>query len=158
MPASMFMSEEQALNWLSIFKQSPIQIDNYFKNQNEKHFINDCFEMKINEGILYVDWLKESYNSENIDLLIKKKLELCDGNFYPLFTDFSKVKYGSRAAIRRLSNLDSFLGISASATYCKTRVQQSLFRLFRILFKPKIPQKYFIDKQLALQWLEKFKL
>jgi len=157
MPASMFTDENKAIQWLNTFKEK--ENNNFKVNETDnKYFQDDSFEMTISDGIIYVKWLKENYNVDDIDSVIKKRLELSDGYFYPIYTDFTKVKYGSRSAMRRLSSMDALLGIVASAAYCRSRVQQTLFRLFHVLFKPKIPSRYFTDKQAAISWLERFRM
>jgi hypothetical protein len=152
MPYRCFIEEDDAIRWLTFFRDNP-------NKQPELEFVeysDENFSMHLKNNILYVDWLKEKYDLDELDFIIKKKVELLNGAHYPVVTDFSKVRSGSRAAFRRMTQIDAFLGIKASATICNTNVQYVLFSSFRKICNPKVPNRFFTKRQKALEWAQNF--
>jgi len=157
-PYRAFLNQDDLLLWLNQFKNDNTKQNlSELSNQSPTLFINEKFHLRLDDNILYVNWLNKKYEEEDIDFIIKKKVELLNGAFYPVITDFSKVTTGSRAAFRRLSNADSLLNIKASATICKSNVQIVLFSSFRKICNPKVPNKYFTRSESALEWISRFK-
>jgi len=150
-PCRVFNDKNTALTWLS---NSQTQ-DNSLEKESIS-FANDSFELTFEDNFLYVNWLKEKYNENDIDFIIKKRLELANGRFYLVLTDLSNVKSGSRAALRRMAEGDAFWGIIASAALCKSKVQQMMYKMFHAIWKSRIPHKSFTKKEDALTWLKGF--
>ncbi len=159
MPSSLFTTPEAALHWIKEFESRENDKNNFysFLKHEDQYFKNDHFELSLKDGVFYVDWLKNNYSEEPVDFIIKKKVEMCNGNFYPMFTDFSRVNYVTRGAMRRMAKDDAFIGVKASASLCKSNVQKALYKMYCALFKPKVPNKFFTNRKAALKWLSRFK-
>jgi hypothetical protein len=144
-------NKDKAKEW--IVKQN-VQV----KTENELVlFKNDAFLLKIENNIVNLIWLKQHYNYEDIDFMIKKKAELLDRP-YPAISDIRKVKSGTREANMRLRQSDGDEKIIAMAIICKTKVQQIFFSFYLQFNSKTIPRKSFIDETNAINWLNKFKL
>jgi len=157
-PSRLFIEEEEAIAWLKRYQQNGSGTLNQKPfDDPEIKFANENHTIEFRDGIVFVKWLKEKYDENDVDVLLKTKLKIFNGRFFPVFTDFSLVKSGSRSAYRRLSEPDSFIGVKASATLCKTNVQSVLFKLFHKIFKPQFPSRIFSDEAKAIEWLSKYK-
>lgn len=121
------------------------------------HYQDENFSIELINGILHVEWMKETYDYETIDYIIKKRIEMVEGNSYPIFTDLRKLKGGSRQARERLAGKDAGVGVSAVAVLVSTRVQKTMYNFFNAIYKAPVQAKVFTDKEKALQWLEKYK-
>lgn len=159
MPSSLFTTKEAALHWIRSFETFKANETSFYPipEHKEQYFKNDFYELKIHDGIFYVDWLMEKYTEKPIDFIIRKKVEMCNGNFYPMFTDLSKIRYVTRGSMRRMAEDDAFIGVKASATLCKSNVQKTLYKMYCAIYKPKAPNRFFTDKEAALKWLYKFR-
>lgn len=159
MPYRLFDTFEKAYEWIQTYANlnsaennpEPIELLNDFSFQNDK------FSLKIQDGIFYVQWICENYTESDIDFLIRKKNQILNGVFLPLYTDLSKVKSGSRGAYRRMSEFDAYIGVIASAVVCRSNVQISLYKMYHALYRPKVPNRFFLKEENALAWLQKFK-
>jgi len=120
-------------------------------------YIDDNFNIKLEDGIVYIAFLKEFYNYDQIDLGIKKRLEIVGDNSYPMFSDFRKVKSGTREARQRFSEKDAGIGVKAVAVYINSKVQKIMFNFFNSIYKAPAPTRIFTDKEKALKWLEQYK-
>jgi len=118
---------------------------------------DENFIVELIDGIIHVVWLKERYEYEEVDFIIKKRIEMCDGKAYPIFTDLRLLKTGSRQARERLAGKDAGVGVIAVAVLVSTRVQQTLYSFFHAIYKAPAKAKIFSDKSKALEWLEQFK-
>lgn len=121
------------------------------------NYQDENFKIELINGILHVEWLKESYDYETIDFIIKKRIELLEGRSYPIFTDLRILKAGSRQARERLAGKDAGVGVSAVAVLVSTRVQKTMYNFFNAIYKAPVQARVFTSKDKALQWLEKYK-
>jgi hypothetical protein len=121
------------------------------------NYKDENFLIELKDGIIHVEWLKETYDYDSIDYIIKKRIEMVKGESYPIFTDLRKLKSGSRQARERLAGPDAGIGVTAVAVLVSTRVQRTLYNFFNAIYKAPVQAKIFTSKEKALEWLEKFK-
>lgn len=122
-----------------------------------KEFINDKFNIRIENGILFIEWKISHYEVEDVELGIKKRFELSEGKSYPVLSDFRTVKSGSREARQRLSEKDAGEGIIAVAVIIKSNVQKVLYNFFNKIYKDPSPTKLFTKYEDAIEWLQQYK-
>ncbi len=120
-------------------------------------YSDENFNIELIDGILHVIWLKETYEYDTIDFIIKKRIELLEGKSYPIFTDLRLLRGGSRPARERMAGKDAAVGVTAVAVLVKTKVQKNIYNFFNAIYRAPVQAKVFSDKEKALQWLEKFK-
>jgi hypothetical protein len=120
------------------------------------HYADQNFKIELIDEIIFVEWLKEEYDYEEIDFIIKKRIELCAGKSFPIFTDLRKLKKGTRQSRERLAGMDAGIGVSAVAVLVGTRVQKTLFNFFNAIYKAPAPTRLFTNKESALQWLRQY--
>ncbi len=121
------------------------------------NYQDENFKIELKNGILHVEWLKETYDFESIDYIIKKRIEIIGDQSFPIFTDLRLLKGGSRQARERLAGKDAGIGVSAVAVLVSTRVQKTMYNFFNAIYKAPVQARVFTDKEKALQWLEKYK-
>ncbi len=122
-----------------------------------KEYKDDGFHMYIDDGIVFIEWLKSDYKYEDVDNAIKMRLELTGNKDYPMFSDIRKVKLGTREARQRLSHKDAGLGVKAVGILMDSKVQQVMFNFFNAVYKSPAPNRIFSNKEAAVKWLQKYK-
>lgn len=120
-------------------------------------YLDDNIHIKLEDNIIYVVFLKEFYEFEAVDVAIKKKLEIIGDGTYPMFSDFRKVKSGTREARQRFSDKDAGTGVKAVAIFINSKIQKIIYNFFNSIYKAPAPTRIFTDKEKALKWLEQFK-
>ena len=121
-------------------------------------YLDENFHIKLENNIIKIIWLKEYYDYNTVDLGIKKRIEISGKSAYPLFSDFRKVKSGSREARERLAGKDAGTNVTAVAVLVSTEVHKVLFSFFNSIYKAPAPTKIFTSTEKALEWLEKYKI
>lgn len=121
-------------------------------------YLDENFHIKLEDGIVKIIWLKEYYDYPTVDLGIKKRIEISGGHDGPMFSDFRKVKSGSREARERLAGKDAGTNVTAVAVLVSTEVHKVLFSFFNSIYKAPAPTKIFTSEEKALKWLEKYKI
>lgn len=119
-----------------------------------KEYKDESFIIKIEEGIIFIDWLKEHYTYDEVDKGMKIRFQLTNGKTYPILSDFSKVKSGTREAKQRLAEQDGQINVSALAIICRNRIQKTLITIFNYINNPPITTKVFVSKPKAIKWLK----
>lgn len=120
-------------------------------------FFSDQFSIQITDEIVYVVWLKEWVDYKNIDDLIKTRLTITGEGSYPMFSDITRLKGGTRDAMIRLANKDGLIGLKALAVLYDKKIHLMLYRLFNLFSDNTIPTKFFKSKSKALLWLDNYK-
>lgn len=115
------------------------------------------FSIKIIDGIVHAIWLKEWLDYDVVDAGIKTRLSITVNKSYPMLSDISRIKGGTREARIRLAGSDGLIGLNALAVIYKDRMQFFLLKLFGVFYNPPIPTMYFKNKSKAVDWLEQFK-
>lgn len=120
-------------------------------------YIDHRFSMKIEDGILYAVFNEEhvDYSLVNDGVTIKK--ELMKEKSYPMFSDFRKVKSGTRQARERMAAKDAGKGVKAVAVLINSKVHRTIYNFFHSIYKAPAPAKLFTDRDKAIKWLEQYK-
>lgn len=120
---------------------------------------NEFCKMWREDGIIFIDYLSENIDDNMVDFLIKTKMKLADGRWYPMLSDISHVKSFSRAARERFSKKDAGEYTSAAAILVSSKVQVLIYNFFNSIYKAPSPAKLFhyTQKEEALAWLQKYK-
>lgn len=121
-------------------------------------FTNGYTTMWIEDGILYT-----TYNPGlKITLEIAKKcvadrLELCNGNIYPMLGDTSNIASTDKDAREFLSQGDGIKQLSAGAFIIKSVIEKHLGNFFIQVNKPPLPARLFTRYSEAVEWLQQYK-
>lgn len=109
------------------------------------------------------DILHHVYKPELIiDLAIAKdlvahRLEITAGVNRPLFVDICNLVAIDGAARRYLAGPEAIRHVSAGAIYLNNYLQFLAGSVYLKVDTPLVPSRLFIEKEKALQWLEKYK-
>ena len=122
-----------------------------------EEFKNHIFQIKIQDGILFIEFFKEFIDYSDIDAGIKKRLEMVKGRSFPILTDLSAVKMASPEARKRMADKDGEIGVTAVAIVIRSKIQRILWDIFRCTYKKQMPVKAFTNKEKAYNWIEKYK-
>lgn len=126
----------------------------------EKYFKNEYLEMWIEDGILYAVYTP--YITITLDVAkinVKARLEMAEGETYPLLADVSRAKTFTKEAREYLSAGESLIGMSAGAFLIKTQIEAFLANTWLKLYKPPLPTRIFNKSEgdKAKEWLQQFK-
>lgn len=125
--------------------------DNIIKNL--KH-IEEGFTMQLVDGVIHCVFNSECPDKELIEAGIKKRLEISNGRSLPMISDLRKIKVGLKVSRDRLSEKDGLTNLSALAIIYRNQIHLTLIYLYIVIYKPKIPIKYFKNKKEALNWIK----
>ncbi len=117
----------------------------------------DRLSFEIKDGILFCTFHNDFLDYYIVDEGIKKRVEFIKDRSFPMLSDLRKVKGISKEARERLSDDDGLIGIPALAIVYKTRFQLFVISVYELIYKPKIPTKYFRDMDKAHAWLQQYK-
>jgi hypothetical protein len=115
------------------------------------------FHIELNDGVVFITYLREIIDYEFVDDLINARLKLIGERTFPIYADFRMVKRGSREARERMSAKDAGIGVSAVAILINSQVHKTIYNFFHSIYKAPAPAKLFTNKEKALKWLEQFK-
>jgi hypothetical protein len=118
---------------------------------------DERFSVQIIDGCVYIVYLKEYVDYDYVNDLINARLKLIGNQTLPIFSDFRKVKKGTREARERMAGSDAGIGVSAVAVYIDSAVHKIIFSFFNSIYKAPAPTKLFTNKEKALEWLEQYK-
>lgn len=122
-----------------------------------KELKDDGYHMYIENGIVFVIFLKQDYNYDDIDRGIKMRKQITAGKPCLLLSDIRKIRFGSREARQRMSDKDAGEGVVAVAIVLSSKIQQMLFNFFATIYKSPAPAKVFSDIESAKEWLQQYK-
>jgi hypothetical protein len=122
-----------------------------------KEFVDDRFSIRLDDGIVYVEWFSTYITYDIVNDGIKIRKDISSGDMYPMLSDIRKVKSGSREARQRLSDKDAGEGISAVAVLIQSKTHRILYNFFTSIYKDPSPTRLFTDEAEALKWLQQFK-
>ncbi len=120
-------------------------------------YYSDYFSIQIDNDIVYVIWQKEWVDYKAIDYLIKSRLAITGERSYPMFSDITRLKGGTRDAMIRLAAKDGLTGLKALAVLYDKKLHIVLYRLFNIFSNNTVPTKFFRCNSKAFLWLENYK-
>lgn len=134
-----------------------IIIFDYRKLFKMNEYIDERFSFKLENGIIFCEWLKEHIDYKYVDEGIKIRLDITKDSDVLMLSDITKVKSGTREARQRMSEKDAGKGVKAVAVLVNSKVQKILYNFFNNIYKAPAPTKLFTNKAEAIKWLEKFK-
>lgn len=120
--------------------------------------INDHFEMWIEEGILHVVVLTDSFTLDLAEECVRERMRITQGKSYPMLSDSRNVVNFEKEARKYLALNDNVANLNAGAILIKNQLQKILGNFFLLINKPDVPARLFTDKEEALAWLGHFKL
>lgn len=122
-------------------------------------YSDERFSLKLLDGIIYMDWKLENADYNFVNDAIKYRLMITNGKSYPLLSDITKLKNGTKEARERLADKDGQANLSALAVIYDSKFQGLLMTLFNLIYKHSIPTKYFSSnsKIQAIEWLQQYK-
>lgn len=120
-------------------------------------FTTDCLNVYIQDGIMFVEFLKEHVDFEDVDLGIKKRIEMAEGKSFAMLSDITRGKSITREARQRMGEKDAGAGVKAVAIIVGSKIHEVLFNFFHSVYKSPAPAKLFTNKEKALKWLEQYK-
>jgi hypothetical protein len=119
--------------------------------------IDEEFSIKIEDGIVYIEFFIEHGTYEFVDRGIKKRIELTNGKAYPMVSDVRSMKTSTREGRQRMSEPDSGEGVIAGAVIINSKVQKVIYNLFQAIYKAPTQVKLFNNKEEAVEWVKQFK-
>jgi hypothetical protein len=120
-------------------------------------YIDDEFSIKIEDGIVYIEFFFEHGTWEIVDRGIKKRNEMTKGKAYPMLSDVRSMKTSTREGRQRMSDPDSGEGVIAGAVIINSKVQQVIYNLFQAIYKAPTQVRLFTNKDEAVEWIKQFK-
>jgi hypothetical protein len=118
---------------------------------------DERFSVQLIDGYVYIVYLKEYVDYDYVDDMINARLKLIGNQTLPIFSDFRKVKSGTREARERMARSDAGIGVNAVAILIESEIHRIIFKFFNSIYKAPAPSKLFTNKGKALEWLEQFK-
>lgn len=122
--------------------------------------LDSLYKLKLEDGILYGEFLISSIDIDQAKEIIKSRVEYCKKNGeFPVCIDISKVKKVTRDARVFMSSPEANEGVTAAAIIAPNGFAKALANFFiRVnLMKPIVPTKMFANLEEASKWLEQFK-
>ncbi len=103
------------------------------------------------------------YKNDEISLkiaqdVVKARLDICQGNIYPMLSDIRNIQHVERSARQYLASEVGVTHLSAGALLVSNQFQKIAGNLFILTSKLAVPSKVFTNKQQAILWLEQFKI
>ena len=113
----------------------------------------------IKDKIAFVEIIAEKIDNKIAHEGIEARLNLSNGNCYPLISDIRNVKNTTREARQILANKKAQIGVTACAVITSSMVQQIMFNFFLAIYGTIAPiqTKLFLEKEKALAWIEQYK-
>jgi hypothetical protein len=125
----------------------------YFTMEN---YLDSDISIKLENGIVFVDYLIEHATYDIADRAIKMKLEMFRGQSYPVVSDMRSIKTSTRESRQRMSEPDAAIGVKAVAVVLHSKIQKVMFNFFSAINKRPAPAKIFSKKEDAINWAQKF--
>jgi len=119
-------------------------------------YYDDDLSIQIKDGIIFIDFFASHGTYEISDRGIKKKIELINGQSFPMVSDMRSLKTSTREARQRMSEPDAGIGVKAVAIIMNSKVHQIMINFFTKINKRPAPTKVFTNKEDAIKWAQKF--
>ena len=120
-------------------------------------YIDEDFSIKIEDGIVFIVFLREHADFDFVDKGVKKRIEMTEGKPYPIITDMRKIKSASREARIRISEPDAGVGCPAVAVIVNSKLQKVMYNLYNAIFRAPSPCRLFTERKDAIEWVQQFK-
>ncbi|MDD3875945.1 MAG: hypothetical protein PHT69_04955 [Bacteroidales bacterium] len=123
---------------------------------NKNFFISNKFSISLIDDIIEIIFFDCILEYSDVDLGIRKRLEIADNKSYPILSDLSLLKGISAEGRKRMAEDDGLVSLKAQAIIYGSKFQKIAIQMYLLIYKPSVPVKIFKDKEIALQWLKKF--
>lgn len=117
----------------------------------------DHVSMWLEDGIMNIIWKGTSISLEAAEHTVRHRLELSQGNSYPLYVDIRSIISVDGRTRKYLSSDLGTCQATAAALHVGNPVGKFLGRIFISMNSPMKPTEIFTDKTKALKWLKHFK-
>jgi len=128
---------------------------------HNNYFQNEYTSMKIEEGILFVEYSKNLEITLDIaKICVFERLKLSNGKNYPILADVRNIKNTHSDARDYIAEKDGTKGISAGAFIVKNQFNKFLATIFinlSLIKTPNLPAKLFTNEDEAKLWLQQYK-
>ena len=113
-------------------------------------------EYEIKNGILFTTLIQEIIiDMAAAEVIVRERLELCDGKNYPSLFEFDKFKHADKK-VRNYMNTEGLKGIKAGAILTTSLMVKTFMNFYLDISKPDIPAKVFSDREKAITWLMQY--
>ena len=113
-------------------------------------------EYEIKNGILFSTLINEIViDMAAAEVIVRERLELCDGKNYPSLFEFDKFKNADKN-VRNYMNTEGLKGIKAGAILTTSLMVKTFMNFYLSVYKPAIPSKVFSDREKAITWLMQY--
>ncbi len=117
-------------------------------------FVNENVEMRIDNGIIFINHLTENLSLEVAKEIVKQRLKLCYEKKFPLVLDLRKLKSIDKASREYLARPECIEKLWAGAFIVESLFQEITGTLYLNLHKPPIPAKLFRKEKEAIEWIQ----
>jgi hypothetical protein len=126
----------------------------------ESYYQNDYCEYWIEDGIIY-EIFKSTFDVLTVDIakiITEDRLKISNGITRPLYVELGSALKMERAANKYLSSGEAMMHLSATGILVNDQIQRFGASVYTKFFKPKIPTKFFTNKDSAIFWLSQYKI
>jgi hypothetical protein len=128
-------------------------------NKKETYYQNDYCEYWIEDGIVY-EIFKPTFDVLTLEIakvITQDRLAISNGTSRPLYVELGSALKMEKAANKYLSSGEAMQSLTATGILVSDQIQRFGASLYTKFFKPKIPTKFFTNKESAVFWLTQFK-
>ena len=129
-------------------------------HMKHNYFQNEYCEYWIEDGIVF-EIFKPNFEVLNVEvakIITQDRLEISNGIARPLYVELGDAVRMERAANKYLSSGDAMLHLTATGILVRDQIERYGATLYTKFFKPKVPTKFFTEKEVAIFWLSQFKI
>jgi hypothetical protein len=119
-----------------------------------KYKIDDLCSISIGKKIFEITLHGGLFDVPTVERILKKIDEYVGGKEYLTMINCEKSARTTIKALRRMSHPSALQYSIAKAYVIHTLHQRFMANVYLFLFRPKKPVKFFVDEELARQWLE----
>lgn len=135
---------------------------NLFSTMEPEHFVNDYSEMRIEEGVLLVNYKPQMNITIDIaKICVNDRMVFTKGDYFPLVVHMSEIKEISKEAKAFLASDEGMRGITAGAFIVENHLQRLMASVFISLYinmnVGKVPSKLFNNKNAAMVWAKQYR-
>jgi|GEM_PF-2033426 len=123
-----------------------------------KKFINEYVEIRIDNNILFLNYLTETLSLEVSQETMLQRLRFCDDKNYPMILDMRNVKSIDRNSREYLARPECLHKLWAVAFIVESVFQEVTATIYLNLCKPSIPTKLFKGENAAVEWIHSLPL
>lgn len=129
-------------------------------NTKESYYQNDYCEYWIEGGIIF-EIFKSNFDVLTVEIakiITQDRLMVSAGIARPLYVELGSAFKMERAANKYLSSGEAMKHLTSTGILVSDQIQRFGASIYTKFFKPKIPTKFFTDRESAIFWLTQFKI